>query len=86
MKVKLKLRPGNRGTKKLINQYGDKLLCVRYRYDETTQKRYKTVELIVDEIPWTLQPKLNNNKLLFIDWHEKELQEIAKSAGGKTKN
>jgi len=82
MKVKLKLRPGNRGTKKLVSQYGDKLMCVRYRYDETAKKRYKTVELIVDEINWSPKTTPVNNTFLFIDWNEKELQEIAKSNGG----
>jgi hypothetical protein len=47
MKVRLKLKPGKRGTKNLIKQYGDKLVCVRYRYDEKSAKRYTTVELIV---------------------------------------
>jgi len=27
-------------------------LCVRYRYDDKQRKRYKTVELIVDEADW----------------------------------
>jgi hypothetical protein len=26
-------RPGQRGTVKLVERYGDKLVCVRYRYD-----------------------------------------------------
>lgn len=33
-------------------QYGERLVCVRYRYDEQRQKRLKTVELIVGEAPW----------------------------------
>ena len=52
MKVKSTLAPGTKGTKQLTEQYGDQLICVRYRYDETKQKRYKTVELIVDEQEW----------------------------------
>jgi hypothetical protein len=51
MRVRLKLKPGQRGTKNLVNQYGDRLICVRYRYDEKTKKRYTTVELIVAEAP-----------------------------------
>jgi len=51
MRVRLKLKPGQRGTKNLVNQYGDRLICVRYRYDEKTGKRYTTVELIVAEAP-----------------------------------
>ncbi len=52
MRTRLKLRPGQRGTKKLLAQYGDQLVCVRYRYDEATHKRYKTVELIVEVVDW----------------------------------
>jgi hypothetical protein len=42
-----------RGTQKLIERFGDKLVCVRYRYDANKKKRYKTVELIVAEESWT---------------------------------
>ncbi|MCU0493482.1 MAG: hypothetical protein MUD01_17995 [Chloroflexaceae bacterium] len=55
MRTRLKLRPGQRGTKKLLAVYGDQLLCVRYRYDEESRKRFKTVELIVDIADW--QPR-----------------------------
>jgi hypothetical protein len=52
MHTRLTLKPGQRVTKKLLAQYGDQLVCIRYRYDELKGKRYKTVELIVDEIDW----------------------------------
>ena len=52
MRTRLILKPGQRGTKRLGKQYGDRLLCVRYRYDEKRRKRLKTVELIVDEVDW----------------------------------
>jgi hypothetical protein len=41
------IRPGQRGAKKSMAQYGDRLVCVRYRQDEQRKKRFKTVELIV---------------------------------------
>lgn len=41
-------RPGQRGTQKLVTRYGDRLVCVRYRYDAAAGKRYKTVEIILD--------------------------------------
>ena len=47
------LRPGARGTIRLVQQYGKKLICVRYRYNPETRKRVKTIELIVDEKKWT---------------------------------
>ena len=31
----------------------EKLVCVRYRYDKVRNRRYKTAELIVDEVSWT---------------------------------
>jgi len=47
-----KLNPGQPGTKRLVSQYGARLMCVRYRYDPVQGKRYKTVELIIEESPW----------------------------------
>ena len=41
------LKPGQKGTKELLTRYGTSLLCVRYRHDEATGERVKTVELIV---------------------------------------
>ncbi len=41
VKTRLDLKPGQRGTKKLSELYGDQLVCVRYRYDEKIGKRYK---------------------------------------------
>jgi hypothetical protein len=46
------LHPSQDGAKHLHTQYGDRLICVRYRYDEQQRKRYKTVELIVEESDW----------------------------------
>lgn len=51
-RVGLVLRPGQRGTKKLVKRFAEELLCVRYRYDESTGKRFKTVELILEEKDW----------------------------------
>lgn len=45
------LKPGQKGTRRLVEQYGDALLCVRYRYDVKRRVRLKTVEIIVDERP-----------------------------------
>lgn len=49
-------RPGQRGTRKLVARYGERLVCVRYRYDAASGTRYKTVELIVDHAAWTPPP------------------------------
>lgn len=53
MRVRLVRRPGQHGTRAYVEQYGDRLVCVRYRYDEGTRRRYKTVEIIVEEGAWS---------------------------------
>ncbi len=83
MKVKLKLRPGDKGTKKVSAEYGHRLVCVRYRYDKAAAKRYKTVELIVEEIPWKPRPHPDDPVFLRIGWDEKIAQERIRHAGGK---
>ena len=42
------LKPGQKGTKDLSARYGPSLLLVRYRYDDETRERLKTVELVVE--------------------------------------
>ena len=41
------LKPGQKGTQELLARFGPSLLRVRYRYDDTTHERLKTVELVV---------------------------------------
>ena len=50
--VRLHLKPGQKGTKQLLAQYGDRLICVRDRYDAQRKKRLKTVELLIAERHW----------------------------------
>src|SRR2546427_7671829 len=52
MRTRLHLKPGQKGTKHLLRQYGDARVCVRYRYDATLRMRFKTVELIVAQRDW----------------------------------
>ena len=47
MKSHCHLKPGQKGTKRLVEQYGESLLCVRYRYDENRKVHLKTVDLRV---------------------------------------
>jgi hypothetical protein len=83
MKVRLKLKPGQRGTKSITKKYGDKLVCVRYRDDEKNAKRYTTVELIVAEEPWQAPALVKPDDLvcLKIASDEKELRQKIKDAG-----
>ncbi|MCP4130890.1 MAG: hypothetical protein GY754_07895, partial [bacterium] len=57
MYIRRNLKPGRKGTKKLVDICGDNLVCVRYRYDEKRKKRLKTVEIIIDETDWEPQEK-----------------------------
>jgi hypothetical protein len=51
METRATRRPGQKGTLKHLDRYGDRLLFVRYRYNRETNTRLTTVELIVDERP-----------------------------------
>ncbi len=81
------MKPGQPGTKRWMEKFGDKLFCVRYRYDEAQRRKLITVEIIVDESPW--QKKVNrtppNNKIVLIrvGYEESYLRNLVKSAGGK---
>jgi hypothetical protein len=80
------LKPGHRGTKRLLAEYGDRLVCVRYRYDEEKQRKYKTVELIVEESAWQPRTKRLNNAAVVgvrVGVREVELQKKVRSAGGR---
>jgi len=83
MKVKLKLNPGDRGTKKLVAQYGEKLVCVRYRYDEERGRRLKTIELIIEDIPYRQVPAKSTKVSVKTQISEKELHQMIRNAGGR---
>jgi len=84
MEIKATLKPGQKGTRSLVEKYGDQLLCVRYRYDKLRQKRYKTVELIIDEQDWVPGVRFASTErvLVQIGFGEEELRETVKRAGG----
>jgi hypothetical protein len=48
-----KLKPGQPGTKRLLEQYGARLISVRYIYDLERRRKYKTVELVTEEEAWS---------------------------------
>lgn len=86
MKTRVNLKPGEKGTKRLVAQYGDALVCVRYRYDAKTRKQYKTVEIIVSESDWTPPPaKYPDGTLvrLKIGISETALQGQVRAVGGR---
>ena len=86
MKVRRILQPGQPGTKKLLQRYGDNLICVRYRYDDEKMMMFKTIEIIIDNKPWqTDTKKIPKNKIMSIRIaiDEIESRSKVKAAGGK---
>lgn len=86
MKTPLKLKPGQRGTKKLVDIYGDDLVCIRYRYDEASRTRLKTVEIIVEKKAWTPpQCRFADDERVpvRIAYAESDKKRIAKQSGGR---
>jgi hypothetical protein len=70
----------------LLAQYGDRLVCVRYRYDAQRKKRFKTVELIVAERAWEPPPPRFAADTIVevrVGFAEVELRDQVKQAGGK---
>ena len=86
VKSRLNLKPGQKGTKALVEKYGDDLVCVRYRYDDTSRTRIKTVELIVEkeELPPPVQ-RIKDDALVSVQiaYGEVELGKLVKKLGGK---
>lgn len=61
-------------------------MCVRYRYDAQKKKRYKTVEIIVEEMAWLPKPKGPSGDELMairVALGEVDVRRQVKQAGGK---
>ena len=89
MEVLKTLKPGDNGTKRLTSRYGDRLVCVRYRQDKATNRRYTTVEIIVDEGPieqnkiYRLAPEERALMVnVFISLHDAQTRALVMEAGG----
>ncbi|GAK60035.1 hypothetical protein U27_07022 [Candidatus Vecturithrix granuli] len=85
MKARLTVQPNHRRAKKLREQYGDRLVYVRYRYDRVRKKRFTTVELIIDEADWepqTTMPASDEIVGVRVERHERNVQKQVKQAGG----
>ena len=86
MKTRLILKPGQRGTKALAEKYGKDLLCVRFRYDEKSRQRLKTVELIVARTDWNPPSQRYEADALVplrIDAADMPMRIQVKAAGGR---
>jgi hypothetical protein len=84
-RVRLHLKPDQKGTKQLLAQYGDRLVCVRYRYDSQRKQRFKTVELLVAERDWQPpRPRFAHDQIvgLRVAFADVALRDRVKQAGG----
>ena len=75
------LKPGRKGTRKLLREFGPRLVCVRYRYDERKRMRMKTVELVVEEVPWI--PGSARHVFVDVKYGETRLRAAMRNAGGR---
>ncbi|AGA91295.1 hypothetical protein Thimo_2571 [Thioflavicoccus mobilis 8321] len=91
MIIQTTLRPGQKGTKALVRKYGDRPVCVRYRYDRETGRRCTTVELIEAETApkpksrpaETAPPEPRPQRLgVRVHYWESDLRRQVKEAGG----
>lgn len=88
LRTRITLKPGRPGTKRLLAEYGSRLICVRFRYDDERQTRCKTIELVIDEIPWppphrppTLRP--TDTVQIRLAYGEQTLRQAVKRRGGQ---
>ncbi len=95
MRIKACLKPGQKGTKKWGELYGDRLVSVRYRYDLEKKRRYTTVEFIAEESDWqpgisasatntsAIKKRDDNDRLgIRVAFYEMTIREQVKEAGG----
>lgn len=94
MQIRTVRRPGEPGTRKLVERFGEKLVSVRYRYDPDKGKRYKTVELIIAAEDWRPppqprvatgpppEPRYTPRVPVRIRYNERDLQRQVKAIGG----
>jgi hypothetical protein len=91
MVTKTTLRSGQKGKKRLAKKYGDRLVCVRYKCDEQTGRRFTTVELIEEEKDRQLHSQaakpqapapLPRQLGIRVEYWETDVREAVKAAGG----
>lgn len=83
MKTQTHLKPGQKGTKRLVEKYGDALFCVRYRLDKARGIRLKTVEIIVEQKEAGHLHKDDELVPVAVAYTENGLRERLKAAGGR---
>ena len=83
--VRKTLRPGERGTRKLLKLYGEDLVAVRYRHDEAAGIRLKTAEIVVARAKLRRSKSLPPSALVYarVEPWEKPLHEKLKKGGAR---
>lgn len=66
MKTRTHLKPGQKGTRRLVEKYGKALLCVRYRYDKSRGVMLKTVEIVEEQKPWPPSHKYHDEDIVAV--------------------
>ncbi len=84
MKTYGHMKPGQKGTQRLVSRFGAALVCVRYRYDERTGDNLTTAEIIVDRRSRSA-PRYRDADMVAVavPYTEKALRDKLKAAGGR---
>ena len=80
------VRPGAPGTMGLLEEFGERLVCVRYRYDEAAGQCFTTAEIVVRRSEWAAPkrgPSPDEAVWVKVEWGEPEVAKRIKAAGGK---
>ncbi len=90
MDVVKTLRPGDSGSHRFLDEWGDKLVAVRYRKSDCGKQIYTTIEVIVDQRDASppshriLQMTGRNRAVAIrVHYEEQELRQKIKAAGAK---
>ena len=90
MKVVKTIPAGRPGTRRYLAEWGDKLLNVRYRIDDSGLSSFTTVEIVVDERPRVPVGRVQNGFLrtrekslvyIYISYHEDRLRQRVRNVG-----
>lgn len=84
MKAYGHLKPGQKGTQRLLTRFGAALICVRYRYDERTGDNLTTAEIIVDRRPRLMtRCRDTDGVAVAVSYTETAPRDKLKAAGGR---
>ncbi|HVO51631.1 MAG TPA: hypothetical protein VMV60_11600 [Thermoanaerobaculia bacterium] len=74
------MRPGEPGTKRILRDWGPRLVCVRYRYNPALKRRVTTAEIVMNEGPWR-HKRFEEVGIAIRSW-ENDLRQAIVEAGG----